>query len=126
MERLPEIIIPKRITEARGPKIKLQGVEGEYTRPKVLEFTHKPSPILTNREEDIMQTVIDGNTLNKQIGLHLGIEKQTVKNHVRNIRIKLEKHGHDLSERNPSTVKIKIISALLQEGVLVLKEPQSI
>lgn len=125
MERLPKITIPNRITFDRpSGKKSLIGVENEFLPPKVFEFTNIHPPVISRRQKEIVQLIIEGTTFDRQIALKLGITLSTVQNHIQKTRVNLEKRGHDLLNPKNKTLKIKIILALMQEGELILRDPQ--
>lgn len=67
-------------------------------RPPAPKPPHALREPLTEREQEILQLIVDGNT-NKEIGQKLFISEKTVKNHVTHILSKL-----DLSDRTQAAV----------------------
>jgi DNA-binding NarL/FixJ family response regulator len=58
------------------------------------DFTAAHKPVLTGREIEVLQHVAHGMT-SKEIGRHLYISENTVKNHIRNILDKLGLHSRN-------------------------------
>ncbi|HEX6970879.1 MAG TPA: response regulator transcription factor [Limnochordia bacterium] len=102
---------PARVVEAirrvaRGesfiPPTLMSKVLGEFRRLASLNRSGRPSQargeVLTEREQEILQLIVDGHT-NREIAAKLFISEKTVKNHITNILKKLQ-----LSDRTQAAV----------------------
>lgn len=96
-------------------------VPDEYKPPKELVFRSDAS-LLTSAQVDIMIGVLEGNS-NKEIAYIRNIAPSTVKNHITEIRLKLEQKGYTFPNVTAIPIKNRLIIALLQEGELELRDP---
>lgn len=65
----------------------------EFARPKAPAKDGWPRESLTDREQEVLQLMVDGTTSNRQLAQDLKVSENTVKFHVRNILDKLHLHN---------------------------------
>lgn len=61
----------------------------------------------------------------KGIGQELNISSFTVRNHLQNIKMKLEDRGYDLLQPERYSLQVNTLLVLLEEGELILKDPNN-
>ncbi len=65
----------------------------EFARPKPAAREEYDPDALTEREQEVLELMVDGITSNRRLASELGVSENTVKFHVRNILDKLHLHN---------------------------------
>ena len=65
----------------------------EFARPKPAAAASRDPDALTEREQEVLELLVQGITSNRKLAQHLGLTENTVKFHVRNILDKLHLHN---------------------------------
>jgi len=65
----------------------------EFARPKPTAREEYDPDALTEREQEVLELMVDGITSNRRLASELGVSENTVKFHVRNILDKLHLHN---------------------------------
>jgi len=65
----------------------------EFARPKPAPRDEYDPDALTEREQEVLELMVDGITSNRRLASELGVSENTVKFHVRNILDKLHLHN---------------------------------
>lgn len=65
----------------------------EFARPKPTPRDEYDPDALTEREQEVLELMVDGITSNRRLASELGVSENTVKFHVRNILDKLHLHN---------------------------------
>lgn len=65
----------------------------EFARPKPTPRDEYDPDALTDREQEVLELMVDGITSNRRLASELGVSENTVKFHVRNILDKLHLHN---------------------------------
>jgi DNA-binding NarL/FixJ family response regulator len=65
----------------------------EFARPKPAGAASRDPDALTEREQEVLELLVQGITSNRKLAKHLGLTENTVKFHVRNILDKLHLHN---------------------------------
>ncbi|MEM7354081.1 MAG: response regulator transcription factor, partial [Acidobacteriota bacterium] len=91
------------LTPHLARKLLTEFAKGEKSAPK-----SKDPDALTEREMEVLETMVDGVTSNRALAKTLGVSENTVKFHVRNILDKLHLHN-----------RAQVVSHALRHGLVV-------
>lgn len=81
----------------------------EFARPAQPAAQHHDPDALTDREQEVLELLVQGVTSNRKLARELGVSENTVKFHVRNILDKL--HLHNRAQVVSYAIRHKIVKA---------------